>query len=152
MFYQQVLKKSVYLDRTKESGSIGEPLYLDMRAVFYGQKDAPIIVGGRFGLSSKDVNPNQMVAVFKNLELDNPKNDFTVGIVDDVTFKSLEVGPVVSMGDKDTKECLFYGLGADGTVGANKSSIKIIGNETEMYAQAYFAYDSKNQVVLHVLT
>lgn len=137
------VKKIAVLDRTKEAGSIGEPLYLDMRAVFYGQKNAPIIVGGRFGLSSKDVDPAQMLAVFKNLELADPKNDFTVGIVDDVTFKSLDVKEKMSLGDKDTKECLFYGLGADGTVGANKSSIKIIGDETDLYAQAYFAYDSK---------
>ena len=137
------VKKIAVLDRTKEAGSIGEPLYLDMRTVFYGQPNAPIIVGGRFGLSSKDVDPAQMLAVFENLKLDAPKNDFTVGIEDDVTFKSLPVKEKMSLGDTATKECLFYGLGADGTVGANKSSIKIIGDETDMYAQAYFAYDSK---------
>ncbi len=137
------VKKIAVLDRTKEAGSIGEPLYLDMRAAFYGEANAPIIVGGRYGLSSKDVDPAQMLAVFENLKLDTPKNDFTVGIVDDVTFKSLDVKEKISLGDKETKECLFYGLGADGTVGANKSSIKIIGDETDMYAQAYFAYDSK---------
>ncbi len=137
------VKKICVLDRTKESGSIGEPLYLDMRAAFYGHKNAPIIVGGRYGLSSKDVDPAQMLAVFENLKLEDPKNDFTVGIEDDVTFKSLPVGKKMSLGDAETKECLFYGLGADGTVGANKSSIKIIGDETDMYAQAYFAYDSK---------
>ena len=137
------VKKIAVLDRTKEAGSIGEPLYLDMRAAFYGAANAPIIVGGRYGLSSKDVNPSQMLAVFKNLEATEPKNDFTVGIVDDVTFKSLDVQEKMSLGGADTKECLFYGLGADGTVGANKSSIKIIGDETDMYAQAYFAYDSK---------
>ena len=137
------VKKIAVLDRTKESGSVGEPLYLDMRAAFYGNPKAPIIVGGRYGLSSKDVDPAQMIAVFENLKLDNPKNDFTVGIVDDVTFKSLPVGEKLSLGEPETKECLFYGLGADGTVGANKSSIKIIGDETDMYAQAYFAYDSK---------
>ncbi len=137
------VKKISVLDRTKEAGSIGEPLYLDMRAAFYGHKNAPIIVGGRYGLSSKDVDPAQMIAVFENLKLADPKNDFTVGIVDDVTFKSLPVGEKLSLGEPETKECLFYGLGADGTVGANKSSIKIIGDETDMYAQAYFAYDSK---------
>lgn len=137
------VKKIAVLDRTKEAGSIGEPLYLDMRAAFYGAANAPIIVGGRFGLSSKDVDPAQMLAVFKNLEAKEPKNDFTVGIVDDVTFKSLDVKEKMSLGEPETKECLFYGLGADGTVGANKSSIKIIGDETDMYAQAYFAYDSK---------
>jgi len=137
------VKKIAVLDRTKEAGSIGEPLYLDMRAAFYGHVNAPIIVGGRFGLSSKDVDPAQMLAVFENLKADAPRNDFTVGIVDDVTFKSLPVGQKMSLGEAETKECLFYGLGADGTVGANKSSIKIIGDETDMYAQAYFAYDSK---------
>lgn len=137
------VKKIAVLDRTKESGSIGEPLYLDIRSSFYGRANAPIIVGGRYGLSSKDVNPAQIVAVYENLKNDEPKNNFTVGIVDDVTFTSLEVGENLSLGGKDTKECLFYGLGADGTVGANKNSIKIIGDKTDMYAQAYFAYDSK---------
>ncbi len=137
------VKKIAVLDRTKEAGSIGEPLYLDIRAVFYGQKNAPVIVGGRYGLSSKDVNPAQVVAVFENLKKDEPKNSFTVGIVDDVTHTSLEVGENLSLGGADTKECLFYGLGADGTVGANKNSIKIIGDKTDLYAQAYFAYDSK---------
>jgi len=137
------VKKIAVLDRTKEAGSIGEPLFLDMCSAFYGKKDAPLIVGGRYGLASKDVNPSQILAVFKNLESSAPKHDFTIGIVDDVTFKSLEPLIGADLGDKDTKECLFYGLGADGTVGANKSSIKIIGDETDMYAQAYFAYDSK---------
>ncbi len=137
------VKKISVLDRTKESGSIGEPLYLDIRSVFYGQKNAPVIVGGRYGLSSKDVNPAQIVAVFDALNADEPKNSFTVGIVDDVTHTSLEVGENLSLGGSDTKECLFYGLGADGTVGANKNSVKIIGDKTDLYAQAYFAYDSK---------
>lgn len=137
------VKKIAVLDRTKEPGALGEPLYLDMKAAYYNQANAPVIVGGRYGLSSKDVNPAQMIAVFDNLKLDTPKNDFTVGIVDDVTFKSLEVGPKLSLSDADVKECLFYGLGADGTVGANKNSIKIIGDKTDLYAQAYFAYDSK---------
>ncbi len=121
------VKKISVLDRTKESGSIGEPLYLDIRSVFYGQKNAPVIVGGRYGLSSKDVNPAQIVAVFDALNADEPKNSFTVGIVDDVTHTSIEVGENLSLGGSDTKECLFYGLGADGTVGANKNSVKIIG-------------------------
>ncbi len=137
------VKKISVLDRTKESGSIGEPLYLDIRSSFYGRKDAPIIVGGRYGLSSKDVNPAQIVAVFDNLKNDEPKNSFTVGIIDDVTHTSLEVGENLSLGGKGIKECLFYGLGADGTVGANKNSVKIIGDKTDLYAQAYFAYDSK---------
>ncbi len=137
------VKKISVLDRTKESGSVGEPLYLDIRSAFYGRKNAPVIVGGRYGLSSKDVNPAQIVAVYENLKKDEPKNSFTVGIVDDVTFTSLEVGENLSLGGEGTKECLFYGLGADGTVGANKNSIKIIGEKTDLYAQAYFAYDSK---------
>ena len=137
------VKKIAVLDRTKEPGSLGEPLYLDIKASFYGQKDAPIIVGGRYGLSSKDVDPAQMLAVFENLNQSEPKDGFTVGIVDDVTFTSLPTGEKISLSDESVKECLFYGLGADGTVGANKNSIKIIGDKTDLYAQAYFAYDSK---------
>jgi len=136
------VKKIAVLDRTKEPGSIGEPLFLDIKAAFYETKNPPIIVGGRYGLSSKNVDPSQLFAVFENLEQSNPKKDFTIGIVDDVTFKSLN--PInIQLEDQGTKECLFYGLGADGTVGANKSSIKIIGDNTNMYTQAYFAYDSK---------
>ncbi|OUT16087.1 pyruvate:ferredoxin (flavodoxin) oxidoreductase, partial [Campylobacter concisus] len=137
------VKKIAVLDRTKELGSLGEPLYLDIKAAFYGQKDAPVIVGGRYGLSSKDVDPAQMLAVFENLNQIEPKDGFTVGIVDDVTFTSLPTGEKISLSDESVKECLFYGLGADGTVGANKNSIKIIGDKTDLYAQAYFAYDSK---------
>ena len=137
------VKKIAVLDRTKEPGSLGEPLYLDIKAAFYGQKDAPVIVGGRYGLSSKDVDPAQMLAVFENLTQSEPKDGFTVGIVDDVTFTSLPTGEKISLSDESVKECLFYGLGADGTVGANKNSIKIIGDKTDLYAQAYFAYDSK---------
>ena len=137
------VKKIAVLDRTKEPGSLGEPLYLDIKAAFYGQKDAPVIVGGRYGLSSKDVDPAQMLAAFENLNQSEPKDGFTVGIVDDVTFTSLPTGVKISLSDESVKECLFYGLGADGTVGANKNSIKIIGDKTDLYAQAYFAYDSK---------
>ena len=137
------VKKIAVLDRTKEPGSLGEPLYLDIKAAFYGQKNAPVIVGGRYGLSSKDVDPAQMLAVFENLNQSEPKDGFTVGIVDDVTFTSLPTGEKISLSDESVKECLFYGLGADGTVGANKNSIKIIGDKTDLYAQAYFAYDSK---------
>ena len=137
------VEKIAVLDRTKEPGSLGEPLYLDVKAAFYGRKNQPVIVGGRYGLSSKDVDPAQMLAVFENLNLEGPKNGFTVGIEDDVTFTSLKVGEKISLSDASVKECLFYGLGADGTVGANKNSIKIIGDKTELYAQAYFAYDSK---------
>lgn len=137
------VKKIAILDRTKEPGSLGEPLYLDIKAAFYSKKDAPVIVGGRYGLSSKDVDPAQMLAVFENLNQSEPKDGFTVGIVDDVTFTSLPTGEKISLSDESVKECLFYGLGADGTVGANKNSIKIIGDKTDLYAQAYFAYDSK---------
>lgn len=141
--FPKSVKKIAVLDRTKEPGSQGEPLLLDIQSLFYGKENAPVIVGGRYGLSSKDTTPAQVLAVFKNLELDAPKDRFTVGIVDDVTFTSLEVGaPVTVIGD-DVKECLFFGLGADGTVGANKNSIKIIGDKTDLYAQGYFAYDSK---------
>ena len=137
------VEKIAVLDRTKEPGSLGEPLYLDIKAAYYGKENAPVIVGGRYGLSSKDVDPAQMIAIYENLNLDTPKNGFTVGIVDDVSFTSLPVGQKISLSDSDCIECLFYGLGADGTVGANKNSIKIIGDKTDLYAQAYFAYDSK---------
>lgn len=137
------VEKIAVLDRTKEPGSLGEPLYLDIKAAYYGKENAPVIVGGRYGLSSKDVDPAQMIAIYENLNLDTPKNGFTVGIVDDVSFTSLPVGDKISLSDSDCIECLFYGLGADGTVGANKNSIKIIGDKTDLYAQAYFAYDSK---------
>ncbi|MDO5650334.1 MAG: pyruvate:ferredoxin (flavodoxin) oxidoreductase, partial [Gallicola sp.] len=137
------VKKIAVLDRTKEPGSLGEPLYQDIKTAFYGRENAPVIVGGRYGLSSKDVDPAQMIAVFENLNQAEPKNGFTVGIVDDVTFTSLEVGKKISLGHESEIECLFYGLGADGTVGANKNSIKIIGDKTTKYCQAYFAYDSK---------
>lgn len=137
------VKKIAVLDRTKEPGSLGEPLYIDIKSAFYGRENAPLIVGGRYGLSSKDVDPAQMLAVFENLNAKEPKDGFTVGIVDDVTHTSLQTGEKISLSDESTIECLFYGLGADGTVGANKNSIKIIGDKTDFYAQAYFAYDSK---------
>ena len=137
------VRKIAVLDRTKEPGSLGEPLYLDIKAAFYGREDAPLVVGGRYGLSSKDVDPAQLIAVYENLKADEPKNGFTIGIDDDVTHLSLPVGDKISLGYEDETECLFYGLGADGTVGANKNSVKIIGDKTELYAQAYFAYDSK---------
>ncbi len=137
------VKKIAVIDRTKEPGALGEPLYLDIKAAFYGREDAPVIVGGRYGLSSKDVDPSQMIAIYDNLKLDAPKDHFTVGIIDDVSNSNLEVGEAMSLTNELCKECLFYGLGADGTVGANKNSIKIIGDKTDLYAQAYFAYDSK---------
>lgn len=139
----KTVKKIAVIDRTKEPGAMGEPLYLDVRNLFYGQADAPEIIGGRYGLSSKDTTPAQMIAIFDNLKSETPKSPFTVGIVDDVTNLSLEVGPSVFVGSEDVKGCLFFGLGSDGTVGANKNSIKIIGDKTDLYAQGYFAYDSK---------
>jgi len=136
-------KRIAVLDRTKEPGANGEPLYLDVRELFFGQENAPLVVGGRYGLSSKDTTPAMIISVFDNLKMKEPKNHFTVGIVDDVTFTSLPLLPEISLGDAGTFEGKFYGLGSDGTVGANKNSIKIIGNNTNKYAQAYFAYDSK---------
>lgn len=137
------VKKICVLDRTKEPGAGGDPLYLDVKDVFYGKTNAPEIIGGRYGLSSKDTTPAQMLAVFANLRAKESKNQFTVGIVDDVTFKSLPVGAEISLAKPGTFEALFFGLGADGTVGANKNSIKIIGDTTNKYCQAYFSYDSK---------
>ncbi len=139
----ETVKRIAVLERTKEQGAPGEPLLLDVKSVFYGKENQPIIVGGRYGLSSKDTTPAQIKAALDNLKLDNPKKNFTIGIIDDVTFTSLEIGEVLDVSDSSTKACLFYGLGADGTVGANKNSIKIIGDKTNLYAQGYFAYDSK---------
>ncbi|NLT04249.1 MAG: pyruvate:ferredoxin (flavodoxin) oxidoreductase [Bacteroidales bacterium] len=136
-------KRICVLDRTKEPGATGEPLYLDVKDCFYGQADAPVIVGGRYGLSSKDFTPAQVLAVYENLAMKMPKNHFTVGIVDDVTFTSLPLKEEVSLGAQGIFEAKFYGLGADGTVGANKNSIKIIGDNTDKKVQAYFSYDSK---------
>ncbi len=141
--FPSTTKRIAVLDRTKEPGANGEPLYLDVRDLFYGKENAPIIVGGRYGLSSKDSTPAHMLAVYENLKMNEPKNNFTVGIVDDVTFTSLPMLPEISLAAKGTFEGKFYGLGSDGTVGANKNSIKIIGDNTDKYAQAYFAYDSK---------
>ena len=137
------VKKIAVLDRTKEPGALGEPLFLDVKALFQGKEDAPLVIGGRYGLSSKDTTPAQIVAVYDNLELKAPKADFTIGIVDDVTFKSLPVKEEISIVKPGTTECKFYGLGSDGTVGANKNTIKIIGSHTDLYSQAYFDYDSK---------
>ncbi len=137
------VKRIAVLDRTKEPGANGEPLYLDVKEIFYGKENAPLIVGGRYGLSSKDTTPAMMLSVFDNLKMAEPKNRFTVGIVDDVTFTSLPARPEISLSPKGRFEAKFYGLGSDGTVGANKNSIKIIGDTTNKYCQAYFAYDSK---------
>ena len=142
-----VLPKSVkricVLDRTKEPGAAGDPLYLDVRDVFYNCPERPMIIGGRYGLSSKDTTPAQMLAVYENLAAETPKDHFTVGINDDVTHTSLPVGEETSLAKEGTFEALFFGLGSDGTVGANKNSIKIIGGSTDKYCQAYFSYDSK---------
>lgn len=137
------VKKIAVLDRTKEPGALGEPLYQDICTAFFNSGKSPKIVGGRYGLSSKDTTPAQIIAVYENLDANEPKNNFTVGIEDDVTFLSLKVGKEVDVTDESTISCKFWGLGADGTVGANKNSIKIIGDHTDMYAQAYFSYDSK---------
>jgi len=146
-YFMEALPKSVkriaVLDRAKEPGAGGEPLFLDIRSHFYGKKDAPIIVGGRYGLGSKDTTPSQIVSVYENLEMNEPKADFTIGIVDDVTFKSLPLKKEIDMTPAGTYQAKFYGLGSDGTVGANKNSIKIIGDATDKSCQGYFQYDSK---------
>ena len=139
----KTVKKIAVLDRTKEPGSLGEPLYLDVCNLFLGKKDAPVIVGGRYGLGSKDTTPTQLVAVYANLDKAEPKNGFTIGIVDDVTNLSLELGERINAAPEGTTRCKFWGFGSDGTVGANKDAIKIIGDNTDLYAQAYFDYDSK---------
>ena len=136
-------KTIAVLDRTKEPGANGEPLYLDVKECFYGKENAPVIVGGRYGLGSNDTTPAQILAVYENLALPEPKNQFTLGIVDDVTFTSLPQKEEVAMGGEGMFEAKFYGLGADGTVGANKNSVKIIGDNTDKHCQAYFSYDSK---------
>ncbi|MCC5909457.1 MAG: pyruvate:ferredoxin (flavodoxin) oxidoreductase [Clostridiaceae bacterium] len=139
----KTVKRIAVLDRTKEPGSLGEPLYQDIRTMFYNKADAPMIIGGRYGLGSKDTVPAQILAVYDNLKAEEPKNAFTVGIVDDVTNTSIEVKENISTAPTGTIRCKFWGLGSDGTVGANKEAIKIIGDNTDMYAQAYFSYDSK---------
>ena len=136
-------KRIAVLDRTKEPGANGEPLYLDVKDCFYSSENAPVIVGGRYGLGSKDTTPAQILSVYDNLALPMPKNHFTIGIVDDVTFTSLPQKEEIALGGKGMFQAKFYGLGADGTVGANKNSVKIIGENTDKYCQAYFSYDSK---------
>ena len=139
----QTVEKICVIDRTKEPGSNGEPLYLDVCSAFYGKENAPKIVGGRYGLASKDVTPSDIKAVFDNLKKEDSKNFFTVGIEDDVTFTSIPVEDELRISTPGTVRCKFWGLGSDGTVGANKQAIKIIGENTDKYVQAYFAYDSK---------
>ncbi|MHC4686619.1 MAG: pyruvate:ferredoxin (flavodoxin) oxidoreductase, partial [Planctomycetota bacterium] len=147
----KTVKKIAVLDRTKEPGSLGEPLYLDIRTAIGEAMDAgqtpfkkyPLIVGGRYGLGSKEFTPAMVKAVFDNLDAAKPENGFTVGIIDDVTNTSLEVDESFDVSNEGFYSAMFYGLGADGTVGANRNSIKIIGELTDNYAQAYFVYDSK---------
>ena len=136
-------KRIAVLDRTKEPGANGEPLYLDVAECYCGKENAPMIVSGRYGLASKDTTPAHIIGVFDNLALPEPKTKFTVGIVDDVTFLSLPPVEEIALSGESTYEAKFFGLGADGTVGANKNSVKIIGENTSKYCQAYFAYDSK---------
>ncbi len=140
----KTVKRIAVIERTKEQGSIGEPLYLDVKSVFYNQPNAPVIIGGRFGLSSKDTNPSQIFAVYENLEKgEKALNSFTIGINDDVTHLSLPLTNHTDVAGDGVSQLIFYGLGSDGTVGANKNTIKLIGDNTDYYAQAYFAYDSK---------
>ncbi|NLJ97955.1 MAG: pyruvate:ferredoxin (flavodoxin) oxidoreductase [Tissierellia bacterium] len=139
----KTVKKIAVLDRTKEPGSLGKPLYLDVKTLFYDRGIKPLIVGGRYGLGLKDTTPAQIIAVFENLKQENPKNGFTIGIVDDVSNTSLELKEQEDTSPKDNIQCKFWGLGSDGTVGANKMAIKIIGDNTPLYAQGYFSYDSK---------
>ncbi len=139
----ETVKRIAVLDRTKESGSYGEPLYVDISAVYQHQDKKITIVGGRYGLGSKDFTPSMAKAVFDNLKLNEPKNNFTVGIIDDVTFTSLPIKEEIDATPENVVQCKFWGLGGDGTVGANKDAIKIIGDNTDMYVQGYFAYDAK---------
>ena len=136
------VKKIAVLDRTKEPGAVGEPLYQDVKAILYGRENAPCIIGGRYGLGSKDTTPTHIKAVFDNLKRDDAKDGFTLGIIDDVTNTSLTPSEYINTSPEGTVRCKFWGLGSDGTVGANQNAIKIIG-DTDMYAQAYFSYDSK---------
>ena len=143
-YLPKTVKKIAVLDRTKEPGAIGEPLYLDVKAAFYNSDMNPVIVGGRYGLGGKDTTPDHVLSVYEELKKDDPKHGFTIAIDDDVTHTSLAEYPEdVDLTPEGTTACKFWGLGSDGTVGANKSAIKIIGDKTDMYAQAYFAYDSK---------
>lgn len=139
----KTVKRIAVLDRTKEPGSLGEPLYLDVVKAFQGEDNQPLIVGGRYGLGSKDTRPSQILAVYRNLKQAEPKDRFTIGIVDDVSGSSLPEEDIVDTTPEGTISCKFWGLGSDGTVGANKSAVKIIGENTDLHVQAYFSYDSK---------
>ncbi|MGI6678001.1 MAG: pyruvate:ferredoxin (flavodoxin) oxidoreductase [Dehalobacterium sp.] len=137
------VKKIAVLDRVKTIGSPGEPLYMDVVSMFYGKEKSPLIVGGRYGLGSKDTVPADIIAVYDNLKEEQPKADFTLSIIDDVTHTSLVKGQDIDMTPEGTIQCKFWGLGSDGTVGANKQAVEIIGDKTDLFAQAYFSYDSK---------
>ncbi len=137
------VKKIAVLDRTKEPGAVGEPLYQDVKSILYGRENAPCIIGGRYGLGSKDTTPTHIKAVYDHLKKDDAKDGFTLGIIDDVTNTSLEPAEYINTSPEGTVRCKFWGLGSDGTVGANKNAIQIIGDNTDLYAQAYFSYDSK---------
>ncbi|HVQ00511.1 MAG TPA: pyruvate:ferredoxin (flavodoxin) oxidoreductase [Candidatus Thermoplasmatota archaeon] len=139
----KTVKKIAVLDRTKESAAFGEPLYLDVLSVLQDRNLHPLVIGGRYGLGSKDFTPTMAKAVFDNLKQTTPKNHFTVGIIDDVTDTSLPMGEQIDAAPEGLIRCKFWGIGGDGTVGANKDAIKIIGDNTDMYVQGYFAYDSK---------
>lgn len=141
--FPKTVKNIAVLDRTKEPGAQGEPLLQDVIQSFRTKEDAPRIIGGRYGLGSKDTTPDDIVAAFKNLTSEDPKNEFTLAILDDVTHLSLPRETHIDVVDDSTVSCRFWGLGSDGTVGANKNSIRIIGDHTDKYAQAYFSYDSK---------
>ncbi|EUK18047.1 pyruvate:ferredoxin (flavodoxin) oxidoreductase [Commensalibacter papalotli (ex Servin-Garciduenas et al. 2014)] len=155
----KTVKRIAVMDRTKESGAIGEPLYLDMiatlaEAVARGNREhLPLIIGGRYGLSSKDFTPAMVKAVYDELKVEKPRHGFTVGIKDDLTFTSLDYDPAFNIEKSDTKRAMFFGLGSDGTVGANKNSVKIISEDVGQYAQGYFVYDSRKagaQTVSHL--
>ena len=139
----KTVKKIGVLDRTKEPGAIGEPLYQDICSAYKDQNNAPIIIGGRYGLASKDTSPGQIIAVYENLKMEKPKNPFTIGIIDDVTMTSLESVEGIDVQTEGTISCQFWGLGSDGTVGANQQAIRIIGDNSNLNVQAYFEYDSK---------
>ncbi|MBQ3660527.1 MAG: pyruvate:ferredoxin (flavodoxin) oxidoreductase [Firmicutes bacterium] len=138
----KTVKRIAVLDRTKEPGAMGDPLYMDLKTMYYTEENAPEIYGGRYGLGSKDTTPGQIVAVYNNLKAKKPKNNFTIGIDDDLYGTSLKTVKIATE-PEGTYRCKFWGLGSDGTVGANKQAIKIIGDNTDMYAQGYFSYDSK---------
>ena len=135
----RTVERIAVLDRTKEPGSLGEPLYQDVKTLLYGERNAPEVYGGRYGLGSKDTTPGMVHAIYDNLYHKKPKNHFTIGIEDDVTGHSLPYTEGIAREPEGTIKCKFWGLGSDGTVGANKTAIKIIGDKTDMYAQGYIS-------------